>query len=61
MLVLETAKPEKFPDIVFEATGVQLGIPEQLAGLLERAQRVTEMADDADELRAFISAHAVHR
>ncbi len=61
MLVLETAKPEKFPDIVFEATSVQLGIPEQLAGLLERAQRVTEMADDADELRAFISAHAGHR
>ncbi|MGW9022324.1 threonine synthase [Leucobacter chromiiresistens] len=61
MLVLETAKPEKFPDIVFEATGRRLGIPEQLTGLLERAQRVTEMADDADELRAFISARAVHR
>ena len=61
MLVLETAKPEKFPDIVFEATGEQLGIPEQLAGLLERVQRVTEMADDAAELRAFIAARAVHR
>ncbi|MEV8339483.1 threonine synthase [Leucobacter sp. NPDC077196] len=61
MLVLETAKPEKFPDIVFEATGVQLGIPEHLAGLLERVQRVTEMTDDAAELRAFIAARAVHR
>ncbi|WP_053386330.1 threonine synthase [Leucobacter japonicus] len=61
MLVLETAKPEKFPDIVFEATGQRLGMPEHLAGLLELPQRVTEMADDAAELRAFIAARAVQR
>lgn len=61
MLVLETAKPAKFPEIVFEATGERIGIPEHLAGLLERPQQVTEMADDEAELRAFIAARAVQR
>ncbi|WP_336661036.1 threonine synthase [Leucobacter sp. USHLN153] len=61
MLVLETAKPEKFPDIVFEATGERLGMPEHLADLLELPQRVTEMPDDAAQLRAFIAERAVQR
>lgn len=59
MLVLETAKPAKFPEIVREATGIEIGVPEHLAGLLERPQRVTEMDDDEAELRAFISERAV--
>jgi threonine synthase len=61
MLVLETAKPAKFPEIVFEATGERIGIPEHLAGLLELPQHVTEMADDEAELRAFIADRAVQR
>ncbi|MBP6684871.1 MAG: threonine synthase, partial [Leucobacter sp.] len=59
MLVLETAKPEKFPEIVFEATGERLGLPEHLAGLLELPQHVTEMADDEATLREFIAARAL--
>ena len=59
MLVLETAKPEKFPEIVLEATGLQLGMPEHLADLLERSQRVVEMADDEQELREYVAARAV--
>lgn len=59
MLVLETAKPDKFPEIVAEATGQQISVPERLAGLLERPQRVTSMPDDEEELRAFVAAHAV--
>lgn len=59
MLVLETAKPEKFPEIVFEATGERLGMPEHLAGLLELPQHVTEMADDEATLREFIAARAL--
>ncbi|UOR03348.1 threonine synthase [Leucobacter allii] len=61
MLVLETAKPAKFPEIVLEATGARIGVPERLAGLLERPQRVTEMADDEAALRAYISEHATTR
>ncbi|GAA1595756.1 threonine synthase [Leucobacter chromiireducens] len=59
MLVLETAKPEKFPDIVREATGIELGMPEHLADLLELPQHVTEMGNDAAALRAFIAERAV--
>ncbi|WP_087015769.1 threonine synthase [Leucobacter sp. 7(1)] len=59
MLVLETAKPEKFPEIVLEATGTQLGMPEHLADLLELPQHVVEMGDDAAQLREFIAARAV--
>lgn len=59
MLVLETAKPDKFPEIVCEATGERIGVPERLAGLLELPQRVTNMPDDEEKLRAFVVAHAV--
>ena len=59
MLVLETAKPAKFPEIVLEATGREVGIPEHLAGLLELPQRVTEMPDDETALRAYIAERAL--
>lgn len=59
MLVLETAKPAKFPEIVREAIGEDPGMPEHLAELLGLPQHVTEMADDAAELRDFIAARAV--
>lgn len=59
MLVLETAKPDKFPEIVFEATGERIGVPDRLAGLLELPQRVTDMPDNEEALRAFVAAHAV--
>ena len=59
MLVLETAKPAKFPEIVAEAIGEAAPLPPHLAELLDLPQRVTEMADDAEQLRAFIAARAV--
>ena len=59
MLVLETAKPEKFPEIVVEAIGEAAKLPPHLAGLLELEQHVTEMTNDAERLRAFVAAHAV--
>ncbi|MFC5337645.1 threonine synthase [Leucobacter denitrificans] len=54
MIVLETAKPAKFPEIVFEATGERIGMPERLAGLLDLPQHVTEMSGDEQELRSYI-------
>ncbi|QIM18274.1 threonine synthase [Leucobacter coleopterorum] len=59
MLVLETAKPEKFPEIVFEATGERIGVPQRLEGLLELPQRVIKMANDEQKLRKFVAEHAV--
>ena len=59
MLVLETAKPTKFPEIIAEALGVTIELPAHLAGLLDLPQFVTEMPDDGAELRAFISKNAL--
>ena len=61
MLVLETAKPEKFPEIVFEATGKHIGIPSHLDGLLELPQHVTEMGNDERTLREFMAQRATKR
>lgn len=60
MLVLETAKPAKFPDIIAEAIGEVAPLPEHLAGLLDLEQHVTELPNDAAQLRAFVATHAVN-
>jgi len=59
MLVLETAKPEKFAETIREAIGVELDYSSDLRAMLEAPQHVTEMADDAAALRAFIEANAL--
>lgn len=59
MLVLETAKPEKFAETIREAIGVELTYSEELQAMLDSPQHVTEMADDAQELRAFLAANAL--
>lgn len=59
MLVLETAKPEKFAETIREAIGVELAYSDDLRAMLEAPQHVTEMADDAAALRAFIEEHAL--
>jgi len=59
MLVLETAKPEKFAETISEAIGVELAYSDDLRAMLEAPQHVTEMADDAAVLRAFIEEHAL--
>ncbi|WP_217182805.1 threonine synthase [Streptomyces sp. AC495_CC817] len=59
MLVLETAKPEKFAETIREAIGVELDYSAELRSMLDAPQHVTEMADDASALRAFIEEHAL--
>ncbi len=59
MLVLETAKPAKFPEIIAEALGEVADLPPHLAGLLDLPQFVTDMPDDAALLRDFIAQHAL--
>lgn len=60
MLVLETAKPQKFAETVREALGFEAEVSRELADLLARPQRTEEMAVDARELRAYIAHFAVH-
>jgi threonine synthase len=59
MLVLETAKPEKFADTIREAIGIELDYSPELRTMLEAPQRVTELPDDEAALRAFIEQHAL--
>ena len=60
MLVLETAKPEKFAETITEAIGVELEFSPELRDMMNAPQRVTEMADDEKALRAFVAEHALH-
>ncbi len=59
MLVLETAKPAKFPDIMVEAIGSAAPIPAHLAGLLDLPQRVVELPADESALREIIRTNVV--
>ncbi|KQR49795.1 threonine synthase [Microbacterium sp. Leaf161] len=59
MLVLETAKPQKFAETIREAIDVELEYSSELRAMLDAPQHRTEMADDEQELRAFIEAKAL--
>lgn len=59
MLVLETAKPEKFGDIVNEALGFEPELLPEFAQLLELEQHTVEMRADAKTLRDYIAKHHV--
>ena len=59
MLVLETVKPQKFAETIREAIGVELEYSSELRAMLDAPQHRTEMADDEQELRAFIEAKAL--
>nr|WP_277987099.1 threonine synthase [Microbacterium esteraromaticum] len=59
MLVLETAKPEKFAETITEAIGVILDLSPELKQMMAAPQHVTEMADDEQALRAFVAEHAL--
>ena len=58
MLVMETAKPAKFQETITEAIGVEIELNDDLRAMLEAPQRVVEMANDEQALRAYVSAHA---
>ena len=60
MLVLETAKPQKFAETITQAIGVELEFSPELQRMLAAPQHVTEMADDEQALRAFVAANALH-
>ncbi|MEZ3160719.1 threonine synthase [Microbacterium sp. BWT-B31] len=59
MLVLETAKPEKFADTIAEALGTPIETDAATRALLDAPQRVTDIADDEQLLRSFIAERAL--
>jgi len=54
MVAVATAHPAKFADAVEDATGVRPELPERLADLLERPERVTALPSDLATVKRFI-------
>ena len=58
MVALATAHPAKFPDAVEKATGIHPALPPHLADLFERPERLENVANDAEKLKAAVRAFA---
>ena len=56
MVVLSTAHPAKFPDAVAAACGVKPALPDWLADLGERKERVTLLPADQAAVERFVSS-----
>ncbi|MFN8081546.1 MAG: threonine synthase [Kineosporiaceae bacterium] len=59
MVVLETAQPIKFADVVQQATGVTPPLPAAVADLQQRPRRFEVMPADAEQIKAYLDKHAV--
>lgn len=59
MLVLETAKPQKFAETVTEAITIAAPMPEHLIEMLKLPQHVTHMPNSVELLREYIVSHAI--
>lgn len=58
VVALGTAHPAKFPDAVKAATGIHPALPDHLADLMTRKERVTVLPNDQTQIESFIAAHA---
>ncbi|MGB0497734.1 MAG: threonine synthase [Rubricella sp.] len=58
MVTLATAHPAKFPDAVEKATGIRPALPERMADLYERDERITRIANSLDAIEALIEGRA---
>ncbi|AGT08029.1 threonine synthase [Paracoccus aminophilus] len=54
MISLSTAHPAKFPDAVEAALGIRPPLPPHMADLFERDERITQVPNDAEALKALV-------
>ena len=54
MITLATAHPAKFPDAVEKASGLRPALPERMADLFDREERVTRVTNDLDAIETLI-------
>ncbi len=54
MITLSTAHPAKFPDAVEAATGIRPPLPQRMADLFDRPERVTRVPNDMAALAALV-------
>ena len=57
LVELATAHPAKFPKAVEQASGQHPSLPDRLADLFEREERVTIMDNDLAQIQEFVLAH----
>ena len=55
-ITLATAHPAKFPDAVKKATGVVPPLPEHLADLMQRNERIVDLPNDLQAVEAFVAS-----
>ena len=55
IVCLETALPVKFAETIEEATGTTPETPERFAGILDADRHVTDLPNDADTVKQFIT------
>jgi len=60
MVTLATAHPAKFPAAVEESCGQHPPLPNRMADLYDRPERVTEVADDLSAIEALIHERRAH-
>jgi len=58
LVCLATAHPAKFPEAVERAIGLKPKLPERLADLMTRPERLTRLPNDLAQVQAFVRAHA---
>ncbi|HEV2001008.1 MAG TPA: threonine synthase [Xanthobacteraceae bacterium] len=56
-VILATAHPSKFPEVVEQATGKRPALPARLADLSARPERVTQLPADRDAVARFVREH----
>ncbi|MDJ0820815.1 MAG: threonine synthase [Paracoccaceae bacterium] len=54
MVTLATAHPAKFPDAVHQASGIRPPLPNRMADLYERSERLTQVPNDLAALETLI-------
>jgi threonine synthase len=57
MVALATAHPAKFPDAVEKATGIRPELPEFLADLHERAERMAGLPKALKAVQDYVLSH----
>jgi threonine synthase len=55
-ITLATAHPAKFPDAVKKATGVQPALPDHVADLFDREERIVNLPNDLQAIEAFVAS-----
>ena len=60
MITLATAHPAKFPDAVEAAMGIRPALPDRMADLFDRPERLTRVPNDLGALQALIRERIAH-